>query len=442
MSTHDKPTLADKSQAFGMRVIARAGGLGAMKNPAVRARVERILYRGAQQGFKAQSVAGKAFVRRPARGAADRPERNSLERGFDLHPTQDQELIQQASRALAEEVLRPAGRRADNDRAVPADVREHTNAMGLTVIGVPEQLGGVAEEASTVTSVLALEELARGDMGLAVAVMSSAAVANALVHYGDSAQQSTYLPPFTDEVDPATGALALMEPQPLFDPLRPRTAARADGTDLVIDGLKSLVVGADTADLYVVSTMLDGAPRLVLIEPGTPGLSTSQDPAMGIRAAATGRLHLDGVRVSKANLLGTTEDVRDAVRRGRLAWAAAAVGTGQAVVDHLKTYTVQRVAFGEPIAWRQAVAFTVADAAIEVDALRLVVWRAAAQLDSGLNPAASIAHARSLTSTYLTRVGSDGVQLLGGHGFIKEYDNERWYRDLRGAGVLEGALLV
>lgn len=111
-------------------------------------------------------------------------------------------------------------------------------------------------------------------------------------------------------------------------------------------------------------------------------------------------------------------------------------------MDHLKTYTVDRFAFGEPIAWRQAVAFTIADAAIEVDALRLVVWRAAAQLDAGLDPAASIAHARSLTSTYLTRVGSDGVQLLGGHGFIKEYDNERWYRDLRGAGVLEGALLV
>lgn len=351
-------------------------------------------------------------------------------------------MIQEAARTLADEVIRPAGSKGDSDRSVPSDVRAQAMAMGLTLVGVPAELGGIAEEASAVTNVLVLEELSRGDMGLAVAIMSSAAVANALVNYADSAQQSTFLPSFMDEYAPATGSLALMEPQPLFDPLGPRTTARTDGPDLVIDGVKSLIVDPESADLYIVSVMLDGAPRLVIIEPGAPGLSTSDEPAMGIRAAGTGTLHLDGVRVPREHLLGTTEDVRDAVRRGRLAWAAAAVGTDQAVVDHLKTYTVDRFAFGEPIAWRQAVAFTIADTAIEVDALRLVVWRAAAQLDAGLDPAASIAHARSLTSTYLTRVGSDGVQLLGGHGFIKEYDNERWYRDLRGAGVLEGALLV
>lgn len=442
MSTPAKSSLADKGQAFGLRLIARAGGLEAMKNPTLRAKVERILYKGAQQGFKAQTAAGKAFLRRPGNEAANRPERTASRREFDLRPSQDQEMIQEAARALADEVIRPAGGPADSDRGVPSEVRAEAVAMGLTLVGVPTALGGVAEEASAVTSVLVLEELARGDMGLAVAIMSSAAVANALVNYGSSAQQNTFLPPLINEEDPASGSFALMEPHPLFDPLRPRTTARADGAELVIDGVKSLVVAAAHTDLYIVSAMLDGAPRLILIEPGTPGLSTSDDPAMGIRAATTGKLHLDRVRVPTANLLGSADDVLDAVRRGRLAWAAAAVGTGQAVVDHLKTYTVDRIAFGEPIAWRQAVAFTVADAAIEVDALRLVVWRAAAQLDAGLDAASSIAHARSLTSTYLTRVGSDGVQLLGGHGFIKEYANERWYRDLRGAGVLEGALLV
>lgn len=442
MSTHTKPSFADKGQAFGLRLIARAGGLEAMKNPVLRSRFERILYKGAQHGFRTQTAARRAFVRKPGHGPADRPASTTPRREFDMRPSEDQELVQEAARTLADEVIRPAGGQGDNDRAVPSDVRRQAMAMGLTLVGVPAQLGGVAEEASAVAGVLVLEELCRGDMGLAVAIMSSAAVAHALVRYGDSTQQSTFLPPFTEEDDPASGSLALMEAHPLFDPLRPRTTARTDGTDLVIDGVKALVVAPENADLYIVSAMLHGTPRLFIIEPGTPGVSTSDYPAMGIRAAATGTLHLDAVRVPTANLLGTTEDVRDAVRRGRLAWAAAAVGTGQAVVDHLAAYTVQRLAFGEPIAWRQAVAFTVADAAIEVDALRLVVWRAAAQLDAGLDPAASIAHARSLTSTYLTRVGSDGVQMLGGHGFIKEYDNERWYRDLRGAGVLEGALLV
>lgn len=445
MSTHTKPSLAGRGQAFGLRLIARAGGLEAMKNPVLRAKVERILYKSAQQGFKAQTTAGRSFARRAGSGAANRPERATREREFDLRPSEDQEMIQEAARELADEIIRPAGGQADTDRAVPADVRVHAISMGLTLVGVPTELGGVAEEASAVTSVLVLEELARGDMGLAVALMSSAAVVNALVNFGDSAQQQTFLPPFTDDDDPATGALALMESQPLFDPMKPRTTARSEstgGSHIVIDGTKSLVVSAGKCDLYIVSALFNGEPRLILVEPGTPGLSTCDDPAMGIRAAATGLLRLEAVRVPNSNMLGTAADMRDAVRRSRLAWAAAAVGTGQAVVDHLKAYTVQRTAFGEPIAWRQAVAFTIADAAIEVDALRLVVWRAAAQLDAGLDPAASIAHARSLTSTYLTRVGSDGVQLLGGHGFVKDYDNERWYRDLRGAGVLEGTLLV
>ena len=442
MSTHAKPSLADKGQAFGLRLIARAGGLEAMKNPVLRSKVERILYKGAQHGFKAQTAVGKAFAHKPGAGAATRPERRTPRREFDLTPSEDQEMIQEAARELADEVIRPAGGQADTDRSVPDEVRRQAASMGLTLVGVPTELGGVAEESSAVTSALVIEELARGDMGLAVAIMSSAAVANALVNYGNSTQQATFLPPFTDEGDPASGALAMTEPQPLFDPLKPRTVARTDGDEVVIDGVKSLVVDAANADLFIVTALLDDEPRLIVVQPGTDGLTTSDDPAMGLRAAATGRLHLDGVRVPAGNVLGTSADVVDAVRRGRLAWAAAAVGTGQAVVDHLRVYTVERTAFGEPIAQRQAVAFTVADAAIEVDALRLVVWRAAALLDAGRDASASVAHARSLTSTYLTRVGSDGVQLLGGHGFVKEYDNERWYRDLRGAGVLEGTLLV
>ena len=439
---HGRLTLADKGQALGMRLITRAGGMEAMKNPQLRARVEKVLYRGAKQGFKAQTVAGKKFEKRGGTGTAARTAASRPRREFDLTPTDDQQMIQEAARELADEILRPAAADADTARSMPAHVREQAAQMGMTLLGIPSELGGVAEERSAVTGVLVLEELARGDMGLAVAIMSSAAVANALVNYGDSRQQATFLPPFTDERSPATGALALMEPQPLFDPLSPTTTARVEGDSLVLDGTKSLVAGADSADLFIISAMLDGEARLVIVEPGTVGLTTTDDPAMGIRAAHTGTLHLDGVRVPKAQLLGTAADHLDAVRRGRLAWAAAAVGTSQAVLDHLTAYTKERKAFGEPIAYRQAVAFTVANIAIELDALRLVVWRAASQLDAGKDASATIAHARSLTATYATETGSQAVQMLGGHGFVKEFDNERWYRDLRGAGLLDGTLLV
>ena len=165
---------------------------------------------------------------------------------------------------------------------------------------------------------------------------------------------------------------------------------------------------------------------------------------MGVRAAHTGRLHLNGVRVPAENLLGKADDTLDAIRRSRLAWAALACGTGRAVLDQVRQYVVERKAFGEPIGHRQAVAFTVSNIAIELDGLRLVTLRAAARLDAGddAGAAETIAHARALVGMHATQIGSDAVQLLGGHGFVKEFDNERWYRDLRGAGVLEGGVSV
>lgn len=439
---NSKPTLADRGQSFGMRLITRAGGLEAMKNPALRAKVEKVLYRGARQGFRAQVAAGRAFTAKSGSGSPTRSKPAKPRVQFDLNPSDDQEMIREAARELADEVLRPAAPTADAERTAPDEVREQAAQMGMALLAVPTELGGVAEEASAVTSVLVLEELARGDMGLAVAVMHSAAVANCLVNYGDSDQQATYLPSFTDEQSPATGALAIMEPQPLFNPAKPLTSARRDGENLILDGTKALVPGGANSDLFVVSAQLDGEPRLVIVPPTAEGVTVSDNPAMGIRAARTATLHLDGVHVPAKNLLGSTSDHADAVARARLAWAAAAVGTAQAVLDQVKTYTKERKAFGEPIANRQAVAFTVANIAIELDGLRLVVWRAASRLDRGLDASEQIAHARALTEKHCAQIGSDGVQLLGGHGFVKEFDNERWFRDLRGAGLMEGMLLV
>ncbi|AKU16526.1 acyl-CoA dehydrogenase family protein [Luteipulveratus mongoliensis] len=437
-----KPTLADRGQALGLRLITRAGGLESMKNPGVRRAVEKVLYGGAKHGFKAQTVAGRAFAKQQSKGAATRVSTTKPKREFDLTPTEDQAMIQQVARELADELLRPAAATADAERTTPQELRAQAGELGLTLIGVPADLGGVAEERSAVTAALVIEELSRGDMGLAVSLMATGAVATAIASYGDSSQQETYLPAFTDEKNPPVAALALMEPQPLFDPFKLQTTATVSGDSLVINGIKALVPNADSSELFVISAKVDGESRLIIVEPGTDGITLEEDPAMGVRAARTGRLTFTDVTVPKANLLGTAEDHRDAVRRARLAWAAAAVGTSQAVLDQLTGYVKERKAFGEPIGYRQAVAFTVADVAIELEGLRLVVWRAASLLDAGKDASVQIAHARHLAATYGAQIGSNAVQLLGGHGFVKEFDNERWYRDLRATGVLEGSLLV
>jgi alkylation response protein AidB-like acyl-CoA dehydrogenase len=435
--------LADHGQRLGLRLLTRVGALPFMGNAEVRSRVESLLYKGSRTAYSVLSTAPKRpFPRRSGEGSPVRPEAARPRAQFDLTPTEDQELVRAAAAELADEVIRPAAAAADADRAVPEAVRSAAAELGLTLIGVPSQLGGIAEERSAVTAALVLEELARGDLGIATGLMAPAAVATALANYGSADQQATYLPAFTGDGLPAVAALALMEPQPLFDPLAPAVTGRIAGPDLVLSGTKALVPGADEADLFVISALVDGAPRLVIVEADCPGLAVTDDPAMGIRASRTGRLVLHDVVVPAANLLGTTADHLDAVRRGRLAWAAAACGTAQAVLDQLVPYVRERHAFGEPIAHRQAVAFAMSDIAIELAGLRLVVWRAAARLDQGKDAAQLVANARQLTSTHATRIGSDAVQLLGGHGFVKEFDNERWYRDLRGAGVLEGALLV
>jgi alkylation response protein AidB-like acyl-CoA dehydrogenase len=181
-----------------------------------------------------------------------------------------------------------------------------------------------------------------------------------------------------------------------------------------------------------------------VIESGAEGLAVEAEPAMGLRPAATGRLLLEGVRVPSSAVLGEgrAEDYVECVNRARVAWSALAVGTSQAVLDYVIPYVNERQAFGEPISNRQGVAFAVSDMGIETDGMRLVTYRAASRADRGEDFAREAALARRLCAAKGMQIGSDGVQLLGGHGFVKEHPVERWYRDLRAAGVMEGALLV
>ena len=134
--------------------------------------------------------------------------------------------------------------------------------------------------------------------------------------------------------------------------------------------------------------------------------------------------------------------MRTASGSGASRWAALAVGTAQAVCDYVVPYVNERIAFGEPISHRQAVAFKVADMATELEGMRLVMLRAASRVDQGLDFARESALARRLVAQKGMQIGSDGVQLLGGHGYIKEHPVERWYRDLRAAGLMEGGVLV
>jgi alkylation response protein AidB-like acyl-CoA dehydrogenase len=259
--------------------------------------------------------------------------------------------------------------------------------------------------------------------------------------WGSDEQQATYLPAFTGD-DVAGAALALTEPRPLFDPFELRTTATSDGDGYVLDGVKSMVPAGAAAELFVVGAELDGVPRLFIVESSTPGLVIEAEPAMGLRAAALTRIVLSNVRVDTISLLGDADDYVECVRLSRLAWCALSLGTAQAVLDYVIPYVNERQAFGEPVSHRQSVAFMVANIGIELQGMRLVTYRAASRAAQGLSFAREVALARRLCAERGMQIGNDGVQLLGGHGFVKEHPVERWYRDLRAIGVMEGGVLV
>jgi alkylation response protein AidB-like acyl-CoA dehydrogenase len=436
---------AERSMGLGLRAITRLAGSDVLDRVGMRKHVERALYRASRDGFRSATAASRTFkaatkLGKPARQAPARTGAGL----FDLTPDDEQQMLQEAVRAFAAEQVRPAGLAADDACAASPELLEQAGELGITLLGVPEDLGGVMAERSAVTSVLIAEALAHGDLGIAFAALAPGAVATALGLWGDADQQATYLPAFTgDDVPPA--ALALLEPRPLFDPFSLRTTARRDGSDWVLSGVKSLVPRAADDELFVVAAEAgDQGPALFVIESSTAGLSTEAEPAMGLRAASTGRLILEDVRLPAGAVLGegSPEVYAECVQRGRVAWSALSVGTARAVLDYVIPYVNERTAFGEPISNRQAVAFAVADIGIELEGMRLATLRAASRADAGKDFAREAALARRLCADKGMRIGSDGVQLLGGHGYVKEHPVERWYRDLRAAGVMEGALIV
>jgi len=296
--------------------------------------------------------------------------------------------------------------------------------------------------------VLVAEAMAHGDMGMAVACLAPSAVSTAVSLWGDEGQQATYLPAFTGDDVPAA-ALTLMEPRPLFDPFVLHTKARRTGNGFVLDGVKSMVPRAAEAELFVVAADLEHVgPALFLVESDSTGLEVEAEPGMGLRAAGMSRLLLDGVHLPGTALLcggdpeACAETYADCVRLSRLGWCGLALGTSRAVLDYVVPYVNERHAFGEPISHRQSVAFTVADIGIELEGMRLVTYRAASRAEHGKPYARETALARRLCAERGMQIGTDGVQLLGGHGFVKEHPVERWYRDLRAVGLMEGTVLV
>jgi alkylation response protein AidB-like acyl-CoA dehydrogenase len=430
---------------IGLALITPIVGQEFLDRYHLRDPLNRSLKYGVKQVFSAVGASTRQFKRIQGLGKAPTRLKASGADYFDLTPDEDQKMILETVEEFAEEILRPAARDADDAASYPPDLIAKAAELGITAINIPEDFDGIAAHRSAVTNVLVAEALAYGDMGLALPILAPGGVASALTHWGSADQQATYLTEFAGENVPQA-CVAIAEPHALFDPTALKTTAVRTPSGYRLNGVKSLVPAAADAELFIVGAQLSGKPALFIVESSTNGVSIKADPSMGIRGAALGRVELDNVSVPLSARLGedgaTDDDYSEAIALARLGWAALAVGTAHAVLDHVVPYIKERQAFGEPIAHRQAVAFMAANIAIELDGLRLITWRGASRAEQGLPFAREAALAKRLGTDKGMQIGLDGVQLLGGHGFTKEHPVERWYRDLRAIGVAEGVVVI
>jgi alkylation response protein AidB-like acyl-CoA dehydrogenase len=363
---------------------------------------------------------------------------------FDLTLTDEQQLMRDSIRRFAQTEMRAVARKFDEAGETPTEFFAKTLELGWNAVQLPEAIGGFGAARSPISNMLLAEDLAYGDLSLAIGALSTLSFIDVVLDQGSAAQHASWLGPLVEDGFHAA-ALAIREPGVRFDPKKLATRAARSGGDYVLRGKKSLVPFGPSAEQLLVVAELEGEGAAAFMVPaGAGGLRTERERFMGLRPLALYALELDDVRVPAANRLGEGQpfDLGRAIDLCRVGSAALATGTCQAVLDYVKHYCNERVAFGEPITHRQSVAFMIADIAIELDGMRLLTYRAAARAEQGLPFRREAYLAQLQAADKGMKIGSDGVQLLGGHGFIREHMVELWYRNLRAINLLDGCICV
>lgn len=359
--------------------------------------------------------------------------------------TEEQEAIRGALHEFAEGVVRPLARTSDEESTVSDDYLQQVWELGLTTTQVPEAFGGMGADRAPTTTALALEELAWGDAGLAVAALAPSGFVNALLDHGTEEQKQRLLPGLCG-TSFATGALAVVEPGAMMDASKPQTTATAKSGGYVLKGAKRFVPFGDRATHFLVTAAVEGGLGAFLVARDAAGLTIGAEAEknLGLRAVPVHTLDLDGVEVAEGDRLGGPSgcDVRALLDNSRTALASCLVGIGRAVVDYCVPYAKERVAFGEEIAKKQAIAFMLAESHTEVEAMRWLVWQAGAKLEKGIDATKAAYQAWSYAGEKGLWVADNGIQVLGGHGFIREHPVELWFRNARTLGVLEGTIAI
>ncbi|MEW6113552.1 MAG: acyl-CoA dehydrogenase family protein [Thermodesulfobacteriota bacterium] len=363
----------------------------------------------------------------------------------DFTLDEDQRQIQDMARKFAANELRPIARQCDEEAVAPPELLDKVWELGFCANAIPEQYGGYELGRSALMSAIMVEELAWGDVGLTVAALSPLLMMIPILEFGTDEQKKEWLPKFCGErFFPATAAI--MEPKIAFDPLELKTTVETQGDNVVINGKKCMVPMADQAEhilVYASSKSGDASQpvRAIIVDRNTPGLTVGpKEKNLGLNALPLFPITLEQCVVPASRCVGCDQglDYMRLLNLSRANLSAMAVGVARASHEYALAYAKERFAFGEPIACRQSIAFMLAESAMEIDGMRLLAWRAAWRLDRNEDATKDAGIAKMYCSEQAMKVVDYGVQILGGHGYIREHPVEMWLRNGRGFSITEG----
>src|SRR5260221_7784516 len=368
---------------------------------------------------------------------------------IDFELSEEQQMIRDAVGGFAREEIRAAARPADESGAIPAELVAKAWQFGLVSGSLPESLGGGGDARSAVTGAIVAEDLAFGDLAIALQALAPRLFAFPILEMGTDEQRAKYLKQFCGANFIAATA-AVMEPRFDFDLAAMQTTARRDGGGFVIDGVKCIVPLADESEnilVYAATHASNGFAGVDsrIVARDQPGVTISErEKNMGLKALATYELTLKDCRVAADARVGADKgiDFSRLMSESRVAFAAMGVGVANAAYEYARDYAKERKAFGVPIATKQAIAFILADIAIEIDASRLLVWEAASMLDKGGDALKESYLARNYVAASALKITDNAVQVLGGHGYIREHPVEMWLRNARGFAAIDGIATV
>ena len=363
---------------------------------------------------------------------------------ISFSPTEEQQMIVSMVKQFANDEMRKIYRECDESGEIPRNIIDTAWKMGLISNNIPEEYGGFGGEHSAITGSLIAEELAWGDLSLAMHILCPALFSYPILEMGTDTQRKKYLPLFCDEKF-KTATAALIEPHFDFDPYSLSTTAQPEGNEYVLNGEKCYVPLAADAEFILVYAAENGNSQGFIIEKDTKGLDIGdRENNMGVNALATYELSLKNCRIPKEKRLGGPDgcDFNRIINYSRVALSAMAVGVAKAAFEYSRDYAKERVAFGEPIASRQAIAFMLAEMAIEIDATRLMAWEAAWKLDRDEEATKEAYLVKSYADDMALMVTDRAVQILGGHGYVREHPVELWLRNGRGFSTFDGMATV